>query len=292
MKAKTSDTFIRTFKIATVFLLAIGILAQFAHRTPKTQTYTRSQKSTVLLVAKDGGQGSGVVIRRENALGSRLFVWTAAHVVSGSPEMEVKQFIRIGTRKAGSVSLGANVIAQSPGGDMALLWLDADADYFPGSHLSTEPAPVGTPVYHVGNFLGADFDDSISTGVISQIGVMPSMFGWPWPVSDQMVGAACPGSSGGPVFRADNNEVLGLVVGAPGRGSLGFVCYVPVRAMNAWAEEAGMQWAIRGTRCPDDKTLRELVKLTHLFMMPSPTPVILPPALPPAKTNTQPRRKF
>lgn len=120
--------------------------------------------------------------------------------------------------------------------------------FIPADFDSIVPPPVGTALYHVGNFLGADFDNSVSTGILSQHGVQPKFPNWPWTIVDQTTLPVMPGSSGGPVFNSQNDKVVGLVVGTLRGDDVNF--YVPVRAIEVWAESAGLAWAVRGNESP------------------------------------------
>lgn len=207
--------------------------------------YEAAQHKTVLIVAPDG-QGTGTVVQR----GSRTFIWTAAHVVEGHDTVKVRTVIRHNYHRVGITEFTGRVIAVNKILDVALLHVDAPSKYFlPAEFDSLVPPPVGSAVYHVGNFLGADFDNSVSTGVISQHGVKPiDENGWPWPVVDQTTSVVNPGSSGGPVFNSANNKVIGILVGTiPGRG-INF--YVPTRALETWADSQGLGWAVRGDSSP------------------------------------------
>jgi S1-C subfamily serine protease len=206
--------------------------------------YEAAQHKTVLVVAPDG-QGSGVVVKR----GRRVFVWTAAHVAADYSEVKIKLFIRNDTfQRVGETVFSGRVIAANKIVDVALIYVDAPAEYFIGAEFDgVVPPLVGTPVYHVGNFLGQMFDGAVSTGILAQVGVAPGG-DWPWPVADL---TSCPftnGSSGGPMFRSDNDKILGIVVGGfPGRP---IYVYVPVRIIAAWAHSKGLLWAVYGESSP------------------------------------------
>lgn len=207
--------------------------------------YEAARHSTVLLVAPDGGQGTGIVIRR----GDRTFVWTANHVVENATSVKVQSIIHSGFHRVGFTEFTGRVIAFNKELDVALLFVDAPARYFlPADFDSIVPPPVGTALYHVGNFLGADFDNSVSTGILSQHGVQPKFPNWPWTIVDQTTLPVMPGSSGGPVFNSQNDKVVGLVVGTLRGDDVNF--YVPVRAIEVWAESAGLAWAVRGNESP------------------------------------------
>jgi S1-C subfamily serine protease len=207
--------------------------------------YEAAQRSAVLLIAPNGGQGTGIPMLR----GDRTFVWTANHVVEGATKIKVRTVIRHNYHRVGYTDFTGAVIATNATLDVALLFVDAPAKYFRHVEFdSPVPPSVGSALYHIGNFLGEDFDNSVSTGILSQHGVKPLGNGWNWAITDQMTTAVVPGSSGGPVFNAANDKVAGVVVGhIPG---LQMYFYVPVRAIEVWADGAGLDWAVRGDYSP------------------------------------------
>jgi S1-C subfamily serine protease len=227
--------------------------------------YESAQHKTVLVVSPDGSQGTGIVIKR----GDRIFVWTAAHVVYGFDHADIKIVLRNGPRKVGVTTFSGRVLALESNVDVALLYVDAPTSYFVAAEFeSPVPLPVGSTVYHVGNFLGIDFDNSVSTGIVSQIGVNPGK-GWPWAITDQTTCSVVPGSSGGPLF-SDNDKVAGIIVGLiPERP---IYVYVPVRVIEVWADSVGLSWAIRGNSSP-----------LILPIYTAPKPVVIPVLPPPVK---------
>jgi S1-C subfamily serine protease len=175
-------------------------------------------------------------------------VWTANHVVADDAVVKVVSVIRHNYHRVGETTFSGTVIARSEKLDVALLHVDCPPEYFLSAEFdSVIPPSVGSAVYHAGNFFGADFDNSVSTGVISQHGAAPKE-GWRWLVVDQTTSAFVPGSSGGPVFNARNDKVIGIVVAIIPGTSMNF--YVPVRALEVWADSAGLTWAVRGDKSP------------------------------------------
>jgi hypothetical protein len=209
----------------------------------------RMQSQTVI-VKTDHGEGSGVVVKR----GDKTFVWTAGHVVKGVSEVKVGQVYRYHGKQAGSQTIPAHVIARLENTDAALLWVDAPPDKLTGAEWATETPGPGEKVWHCGNLLGANFDGSISEGVVSQVGVRPTaeLGDWPWGVVDDCTVNAMPGSSGGPVFNSAG-EVVGLVVG----GVPGIPCYVPMREIFHGAIAQKIAWAVYGRGCPTDQQLQQ-----------------------------------
>jgi len=190
----------------------------------------------VSVTIKSGaGQGSGVLITRElkpkpdsDATEKVNFVWTAAHVIDdlrstrtviGSDGQErkviefkeaaiVKELIENG-RRVGELKMDAKVIKYSDadnGHDLALLmvrkrdFVDVNAKF----HLQ-EPGiiPVGTRLYHVGSLHGQVGANSLTSGIISQVGRVVSLGKGDGTIFDQTTATAFPGSSGGGVFIAD-----------------------------------------------------------------------------------------
>lgn len=198
--------------------------------------YERAQDSTALIICPDRSSGSGVVVKRSN----RLFLWTAAHVVSDCDTVAVRSYIRAEGSRVGHVEFAAKVIERNDKLDVALLWLVAPTEYF-GSAIFSDATPlrVGQSAYHVGNFSGG-FDDSVSAGIISQIGVSPNIPNWPWvrPL-DQTTSFVTYGSSGGGIFRSDNNQLVGILVGGARPGISDINVFVPVREILKWASPSG-----------------------------------------------------
>lgn len=234
-------------------LLALGSVQY--QRVAERRSYEHMQQSTVLIVASDGS-GSGVVIERW----PHSFIWTANHVVENDSEVGVKQFIRAGGRKVGEVVFKARVIARDAERDIALLWLDCPVGFFRAADFADDSiSMVGTPLTHVGNVLGGEFDGSVSTGIVSQVGVHPEKSGWPWTQPlDQGTFAAFYGGSGGPVFYQRSHKVAGLLVG--GLVGKGYINYVPVREISKFARKAGVSWAVNGRGCPSDGLLEALAQ--------------------------------
>lgn len=238
-------------KTVFAFLFA-ALLTLSVHATAflpeDANKYERAQAQTVL-VATGGGSGSGVVIERSlNGL-TNVFVWTAAHVVEGVTNLTVKRVLRYNGEKAGEMVFPATVIARFPKVDAALLLVKSPPEAFESATVATNaPLRVGTPIFHVGNFYGPPFDTSVSTGIISQVGVNPGYEGWPWEIVDQCTAVIVPGSSGGPVFN-EAGEVVGLVVGGPTRGLDGVACFTPIREIERAAGQA-WAWALWGEEFP------------------------------------------
>lgn len=243
------------------WLFAVLLVGAVHTRLPENE-FKAAQNSTVLIETKSGS-GSGVVVSRKNGDGkTRLFVWTANHVIADADTATIKQYIRNEGHRVGSKEFTAKVIGRSPEKDCALLWLDAPADAFRAAKFDSGTMRVGAEVLHIGNVLGANFDGSASVGIISQTGVKPNVPGWPWGVVDQMTAQALYGGSGGPVFNRANHCVAGLLVG--GLVGSGYISFTPVREIYAYARTSPVFWAVYGNRCPSDSLLDGIAKASLL----------------------------
>jgi hypothetical protein len=209
-------------------------------------------------------EGSGAMIIREVAGQKVTFVWTAAHVIanlrtvrtvineSGQPvkvvEFEdpkiVKELVESG-RRVGEIKMDARVIKYSnadTGEDLALLMVRAK-DYaksgatfkLTGKKGDDNIVPIGTRLFHVGSLLGQMGANSMTTGIISQVGRTLGKVEY-----DQTTVTAFPGSSGGGVYLTDG-RYMGMLVRGAGEG---FNLIVPVRRMVRWAEKNDIMWAL------------------------------------------------
>lgn len=290
----------RAFQAADFILFGIcaAIIAAvfcMAHRVPapavsqqmlafKHSLFHETLQEQTVQVVTANGSGSGVVIKRDD----KVFVWTAAHVVDGKSDVEVRQQFRFAGAKAGMQVFKGHVIARLPDTDAALIWVDAPPDKLTGA----EWADIGTPVAHAGNIFGQNFDNSVSEGIVSQLGVSPKdLAGWPWAVCDQSTVIMFPGCSGGPLFTMDG-KITGLIVGGPPQARPGVSCFVPLRAVYEAAREAGVVWAIYGQHAPHAKTLEQMIikstapvgieEILKIIIGGTPQPDCPPPAKPKA----------
>lgn len=247
---------------ATVGFLQCSDFFQHGTVSARVARYQVAQRQTVL-VATDNAQGSGFTIIREDIHGKRhVFVWTAAHVVEGVNTAQVKVVLRHNLHKAGLATFDARVVYRARV-DAALLEVDADPSRFINTKFDFYTPEIGTAIHHIGNLFGIAFDGSLTTGVLSQIGVMPGE-GWPWPLLDQTTALAVPGSSGGPIFNSDNGKVLGILVGGP--GTPGVSCYVPVRELAKDVNK--FDWMLRGSWCPSDEVLSMMAEIAFVKFQP------------------------
>lgn len=227
------------------------------------------QSISVTVTAK-GGSGSGVIFTREIMDGGKArkvnFVWTAAHVLEGLrsvrsfidseghvkkavefQDAEIRKKIIEAGRTIGHLSLDARVVKYSDaktGEDLALLMVRKH-DFVEDSMRFSEDKegvglPLGTQLFHVGSLLGEDGSNSMTTGIMSQVGRTVSLSGGPKTLFDQTTVTAFPGSSGGGVFKTDGQYVGMLVRGAGETFNL----IVPVRRIKSWAEKEKILWAM------------------------------------------------
>lgn len=208
-------------------------------------------------IKADSSEGSGVVKTRDLDGKAVNFVWTAAHVVDGLRQTEevidpktgtkrtkvffkdaavVKELIEDG-RRVGELKMDATVLRYSKDEDLALLRIRKQ-DFVKASvafYLDEKIPAVGTDLYHVGSLLGQMGSNSLTSGIVSQIGrtIDKQEF-------DQSTCVAFPGSSGGGVYLRDGRYVGMLVRGA----GEGFNLMVPIRRMSKWAKSAGVEWAM------------------------------------------------
>jgi len=221
-------------------------------------------------------EGSGVLITREIDGEKITFVWTCAHVVDnlrtvrsvigpgGQPRKVVEfndvQIIKElveGGRRVGEIKMDATVIKFSDaddGEDLAVLMVRA-RDYGKGSakfYLNKdEPIiPIGTQLFHVGSLLGQMGANSMTSGIISQVGRIHGKVEF-----DQTTVTAFPGSSGGGVYL-QNGEYVGMIVRGAGEG---FNFMVPIRRMKEWAKKHDIMWALDPSlRAPAVKDIKDL----------------------------------
>jgi S1-C subfamily serine protease len=222
------------------------------------------QNISVTIKSKNGyssSEGSGVLVVRKVGDDEVTFVWTAGHVVDNLREVRevitetgqarkviefkdaqiVREMVESG-RRVGEIKMDATVIKYSnadTGHDLALLMVRARNYGKDSSNFyldDDEPIiPIGTNLYHVGSLLGQMGANSMTTGIVSQIGRTIDKREF-----DQTTVTAFPGSSGGGVFLTDGKYVGMLVRGA----GEGFNLIVPIRRMLKWADKNDVLWAI------------------------------------------------
>jgi hypothetical protein len=111
---------------------------------------------------------------------------------------------------------------------------------------SDDPVLIGTELYHIGSLLGQGGHNSMTRGIISQVGRVLDLGSGEGVVFDQTTVTAFPGSSGGGVFLSERSganagQYVGMLVRGAGET---FNLIVPVRRMRSWAESQHVKWAI------------------------------------------------
>ena len=135
------------------------------------------------------------------------------------------------------------------GEDLALLLIrktgftDETVEFYKGN---SKPVAIGTELYHVGSLLGQVGSNSMTRGIMSQVGRVLNLGSGDGVVFDQTTVTAFPGSSGGGVFlseRAGENEgqYVGMLVRGAGET---FNLIVPVRRLRTYAKANGVGWAV------------------------------------------------
>ena len=273
-------------KTTLAFLIVFALAAQaFAGE----ELYKKLQEISVTV--KSGfSEGSGVIITREvktegNKTEKINFVWTAGHVidnlrsvrsviVDGQPRkivefkdaQIVKELIENG-RRVGELKMDAKVIKYSDaddGEDLALLmvrkrsFIDNNATFYNGDG---KPVAIGTELYHVGSLLGQQGSNSMTRGIVSQVGRVLNLGTGDGTVFDQTTVTAFPGSSGGGVFLSERSgdntgQYMGMLVRGAGET---FNLVVPVRRMRSWAAEQDILWAIDENK--DVPSLLDILKI-------------------------------
>jgi S1-C subfamily serine protease len=201
-------------------------------------------------------------------------VLTAAHVVASAKstrssivdgekrtvtefeEIDVVKELRQDGRRVGEITMSAVVVRYSDareGEDLALLVLrkrdysESSIEFMPGEDI----VPVGTHLYHVGSLLGQFGSNSMTDGLVSQVGRTLSVGNGAGTTFDQVSCIAWPGSSGGGVFISDQHEdesmhgkLVGLLVRGAGNGGGGFAFIVPARRIYTWAHDSDASWLL------------------------------------------------
>jgi hypothetical protein len=258
-------------KVVSIFLFAVLLVSPVLG-----QDIAQHLQDISVTINSSAGSGSGVVITREVKLKKDSdvtakvnFVWTAAHVVDGlrnvrtvidpvtgqerklveyAPVAVVKELVEDG-RKVGETRMEGRVIKYSDADsrhDLALIMLhkknfiDTSAEFY----LDDAIPAIGTSLFHVGSLLGQSGSNSMTTGIISQVGRTVNLDGTNVAIFDQTTVTAFPGSSGGGVFLADGpnkGKYVGMLVRGAGET---FNLIVPARRLKSFATEHNLLWAL------------------------------------------------
>lgn len=243
-------------------LLSFNLVAQEKLSRKEVAEYLQGISVTIKSESRfNRSEGSGVLITRKISGEDVTFVWTCAHVIDNlrnvrsvvnekgssvkvvefSDAQIVKELVEAG-RRVGEIKMDAQVIKYSDythGHDLALLMVRAK-NYGKESakfHLNKESpiVPIGTRLYHVGSLLGQMGANSMTTGIVSQVGRVEDKVEF-----DQTTVTAFRGSSGGGVYL-ENGTYVGMIARGAGEG---FNLMIPIRRMTSWAQENKILWAL------------------------------------------------
>lgn len=258
-------------KYLTITILSILLLTPQLPAEGKNRREVANHLQNISVTIKAEGrysksEGSGVLVNREIEGEKITFVWTAAHVIDNlrtirevvdskgntrklvefSDARIVKELVESG-RRVGEIKMDASVVKYSDaenGHDLALLMVRArdygkDSAKFLNKDGDEKIVPIGTRLYHVGSLLGQVGSNSMTTGIVSQVGRVLGGIAR-GAEFDQTTVTAFPGSSGGGVFL-ENGEYVGMIVRGAGEG---FNFMVPIRRMENWAKDSGILWSL------------------------------------------------
>lgn len=228
--------------------------AKVVAKLPAKEDVPQYLQDISVTIRAGNAQGSGVVTN----LDGECFVFTCGHVVkhlrntrvledseTGRPKTVVdwddaeivKEHVEDG-RLVGQTRMQAFVIKYSDadhGDDLAILKV-RKKNLFPNRvafYLDTKLPTLGTELWHMGSFLGQGGSNSLSSGMISQVGRV-----YEGNVYDQTNCTAFRGSSGGGVFLKDGRYHSMLVRGAGETFNL----VVPMRRIQTWAKRTKTEW--------------------------------------------------
>lgn len=254
-------------------ILIVALLLMLPLTAQAEETVSEHLQNISVTIRSGFSQGSGVLFTR----GDRTYVWTAGHVVDNlrktrwvivdGTETAVVEFkdaqlvreFRQSGRRIGEQKMDCRVIRYSDseqGEDLALLevrkrnFSTESVKFYDG-----EIPVIGADLTHVGSLRGQFGANSMTTGVVSQIGRVLDL-GANGKVFDQVSTPSFPGSSGGGVFNKDDGTCIGLLVRGSGET---FGLIVPVRRIRAWATRANVSWALdQSVPMPTDAELKAL----------------------------------
>lgn len=253
-------------------LVLVLTLTSFSYGQVEKNPLSDHLQDVSVTIKAAGSEGSGVIITRKIKNGDKEenvnFIWTAGHVidslrstreiiVDGSKKQIVEfrdpQIVKEETqngRKIGEYKMDCKVLKYSHaenGEDLALLMVrkigfsESNTRFYLDDNMIV---PIGTQLYHVGSLLGQGGANSMTTGIMSQVGRVLQLGSGDGVIFDQTTVTAFPGSSGGGVFLATGKN-SGLYIGMLVRGAgETFNLVVPIRRMNSWAKKVDIEWAL------------------------------------------------
>ncbi len=221
-------------------------------------------------IKSNGSSGSGVIITREVQVSDEdetkeiiNFVLTAAHVVAGLRSVRViiedgkekkivefkdasliKQLVEDG-RNVGNLEINCKILKYSEadnGEDLALLivrkrnFVTSSTKFYIDNNMIL---PIGTSLYHVGSMFGESGANSMTDGILSQVGHVLNLGSGDGVIMDRVSVVAWPGSSGGGVFLTKDGKYMGMLVRGIG-GNFNMV--VPIRRIIKWAKTNDIEW--------------------------------------------------
>ena len=283
------------FLIALITAIALVIPTQVSAEDKSVKEVSELLQDISVTVKSGSGEGSGIIITRTipvalNPTGKPLtvkvnFIWTAAHVIDNLRSVRtvikdgrtikivefkdaqiVQELVEDG-RRDGEVKMEAKVIKYSDsenGEDLALLmvrkkgFIDKSVTFY---NDGGKPVAIGTELYHCGSLLGQTGSNSLTRGIISQIGRVLDLGTGDGVVFDQTTVTAFPGSSGGGVFLSERSgknagQYVGMLVRGAGET---FNLIVPVRRIRKYAKKEGILWAV--DEMAPTPTLKEVLSL-------------------------------
>jgi S1-C subfamily serine protease len=181
----------------------------------------RQASPAVVSVSREGGVGSGVLIRTDGVL------LTNAHVVGDARQVRVE--LADGRR------LNGRVLGRDVSGDIAVVKIPGSG--FPRAPLGdSDRLEVGQASIAIGNPLG--LDRTVTTGVVSAV----NRSGFDMDGLIQTDAAINPGNSGGPLLDS-RGRVIGINTAVlRGRGASGLGFAIPINMANNVAQQLIETW--------------------------------------------------
>lgn len=245
-------------------LLLLAILASTAEAR-KPEEIGPYLQSISVTIKKGFDRGSGTVITRQVEGKGVNWILTAAHVVDDLRQVttvidengdekkrvsyrdsEVLQELSQDGRTVGEIKIDAKVVSVDSKRDIALLrvrktdFLSVSAEFYADEAVP----PVGTPVLHCGSPGGQAIGAaSVTSGVLSRVGVRIEEYGGAEGIYDQVDCAALGGSSGGMVCLKGTGQYVGMITLGL-RGGDNFHWMVPIRTIREWADDINAEWLL------------------------------------------------